>query len=193
VGFEGIDLMLFNPLLVSKCVLAMALAVFAVPAVWAAGDDVTTPPAPTPTPRCPDGQIHDKKAGKCVPVKSSSLNETDRYQAVRELAYAQRYTAASLVLDAMADQLDDRVLTYRGFLMRKTGRFDQALTYYRSAMEKNPSNLLVRSYMGQGFVESGDLAAARRQHEEILARGGQGTWAEVSLRDALASGRTYRY
>ena len=185
--------MLFNPLLVSKCVLAMALAVFAVPAVWAAGDDVTTPPAPTPTPRCPEGQIHDKKAGKCGPVKSSSRNDTDRYQAVRELAYAQRYTAASLVLDAMADQLDDRVLTYRGFLMRKTGRLDQAATYYRSAIEKNPNNLLVRSYMGQGFVESGDLAAARRQHEEILARGGQGTWAEVSLRDALASGRTYRY
>jgi tetratricopeptide (TPR) repeat protein len=173
--------------------LAIALTVFAVPVVLAAGDDVTTPPAPTPTPRCPDGQIHDKKAGKCVPVKSSSLSDTDRYQAVRELAYAQRYTAASLVLDAMADQLDDRVLTYRGFLMRKTGRFDQALTYYRSAIEKNPSNLLVRSYMGQGFVESGDLVAARRQHEEILARGGQGTWAEVSLRDALASGRTYRY
>ena len=185
--------MLFNALLVSKYVMAMALAVVAVPVVLAAGDDVTTPPAPTPTPRCPDGQIHDKKAGKCVPVKSSSLNDTDRYQAVRELAYAQRYTAASLVLDAMTDQQDDRVLTYRGFLMRKTGRFDQALTYYQSAIEKNPSNLLVRSYMGQGFVESGDRAAARRQHEEILARGGQGTWAEVSLRDALASGRTYRY
>ena len=185
--------MLFNALVVSKYALAMALAVFAAPMVLAAGDDATTPPAPTPTPRCPEGQIHDKKAGKCVPVKSSSLNDTDRYQAVRELAYAQRYTAASLVLDAMTDQLDDRVLTYRGFLMRKTGRFDQAATYYRSAIEKNPNNLLVRSYMGQGFVESGDLAAARRQHEEILARGGQGTWAEVSLRDALASGRTYRY
>lgn len=185
--------MLFNPHLVSKCALVMALAVFAVPMVLAAGDDATTPPAPTPTPRCPEGQIHDKKAGKCMPVKSSSLNDTDRYQAVRELAYAQRYTAASLVLDAMTDQLDDRVLTYRGFLMRKPGRLDQAATYYRSAIEKNPSNLLVRSYMGQGFVESGDVAAARRQHEEILARGGQGTWAEVSLRDALASGRTYRY
>lgn len=185
--------MRLNTRLVSKYLLYMALAVCAVPAVLAAGDDVTTPPTPTPTPRCPEGQIHDKKADKCVPVKSSSLSDTDRYQAVRELAYAQRYTAASLVLDAMTDQLDDRVLTYRGFLMRKTGRFDQALTYYRSAIEKNPGNLLVRSYMGQGFVESGDLAAARRQHEEILARGGQGTWAEVSLRDALASGRTYRY
>ena len=185
--------MLFNAFLLPRCVLAIALAFAAIPSAFAAGDDVTTPPAPTPTPRCPDGQIHDQKAGKCVPVKSSSLDDKDRYQAVRELAYAERYAAASLVLDAMTDQLDDRVLTYRGFLMRKTGRLDQAVTYYLSAIEKNPSNLLVRSYMGQGFVESGDLAAARRQHEEILARGGKGTWAEVSLRDALVSGRTYRY
>lgn len=185
--------MLYNTRFLPRCVLAIALAVLAIPSSFAAGDDVTTPPAPTPTPRCPDGQIHDQKAGKCVPVKSSSLDDKDRYQAVRELAYAERYTAASLVLDAMSNQQDDRVLTYRGFLMRKTGRLDQAVTYYRSAIEKNPNNLLVRSYMGQGFVESGDLAAARRQHEEILARGGKGTWAEVSLRDALASGRTYRY
>ena len=87
-------------------------------------------------PRCPDGQIHDKKTGKCVPAKTSSLDDKDRYQAVRELAYAERYAAASMVLDAMTDPLDDRVLTYRGFLMRKTGRLDQALSYYRSAIEK---------------------------------------------------------
>lgn len=175
-------------------VLALAiLAILAIPAALAAGDDTTTPPLPTPTPLCPDGQIHDQKAGKCVPVKSGALSDGERYQAVRELAYAQRYAAAALVLDAIADQLDDRVLTYRGFLMRKTGRLDQASRYYQAAIDRNPNNLLVRSYMGQGFVESGDLAAARRQHEEILARGGKGSWAEVSLRDALASGRTYRY
>lgn len=185
--------MLFKTYLLPKCVLAIALALLAIPSAFAAGDDVTTPPAPTPTPRCPNGQIHDQKAGKCVSVKSSSLNDKDRYQAVRELAYAERYIAASLVLDTMTDQFDDRVLTYRGFLMRKTGRIDQAVAYYRSAIEMNPNNLLVRSYMGQGFVESGDLAAARSQHEEILARGGKGTWAEISLSDALASGRTYRY
>jgi Tfp pilus assembly protein PilF len=90
-------------------------------------------------------------------------------------------------------QRDDRVLTYRGFLKRKLGQMDQAVHYFQTAVDKNPNNLLVRSYLGQGFVESGDLDAARRQHEEILARGGQGTWAEVSLRGPLASGRTYRY
>lgn len=182
-----------NTPFISRHALAAALAIFATSAVFAAGDDVTTPPPPTPTPRCPDGQIHDPKAGRCVPAKSSGLSDRERYQAVRELAYAQRYTAAALVLDTMSDQKDDRVLTYRGFLMRKTGRLDQAVSYYQAALDRNPDNLLVRSYMGQGFVESGNLDAARRQHEEILARSGKGTWAEVSLRDALASGRTYGY
>lgn len=171
----------------------LALTLLSPFAAHAAGDDATAPPAPTPTQRCPNGQIHDAKAGKCVPVKSSSLDDKDRYQAVRELAYAERYLAAEMALDAMTDQQDDRVLTYRGFLMRKTGRLEQAFDYYRTALEKNPNNLLVRSYMGQGFVTSGELGAARQQHEEILTRGGQGSWAEVSLRNALASGRTYRY
>lgn len=179
--------------LVPSRALAFALAVFSAAPVLAAGDDLTSPPPPTPTVRCPEGQIHDQTAGKCVPVTSNSLDDQDRYRAVRELAYAERYAAAALVLDAMSNQQDDRVLTYRGFLMRKTGRFDLAVSHYRSAIERNPDNLLVRSYLGQGFVESGDLAAARRQHEEILARGGHGTWAEASLRTALESGKTYRY
>ena len=177
----------------ARCVLALGAWTLLIPLAFAAGDDVTTPPAPTPTPRCAEGQIHDPKAGKCVPVKSSALSDKDRYEAVRELAYLEKYAAAALVLDAMSDQRDDRVLTYRGFLKRKLGQMDQAVHYYQAAIDKNPNNLLVRSYLGQGFVESGDLYAARRQHEEILARGGQGTWAEVSLRNALASGRTYQY
>jgi tetratricopeptide (TPR) repeat protein len=171
----------------------LALTLVSTSATHAAGDDVTVPPAPTPTQRCPNGQIHDAKAGKCVPVKSNSLDDRDRYQAVRELAYAERYLAAEMALDAMTSQDDDRVLTYRGFLMRKTGRLEQAFQYYRAAIDKNPNNFLVRSYMGQGFVELGELGSARQQHQEILSRGGQGTWAEVSLRTALASGRTSNY
>lgn len=177
----------------ARCALALGAWALLIPLAFAAGDDTTSPPAPTPTPRCPEDQIHDRKADKCVPVKSSALSDEDRYQAVRELAYLEKYAGATLVLDAMSDQGEDRVLTYRGFLKRKVGQMDQAMRYYRVAIEKNPNNLLVRSYMGQGFVESGDLAAARQQHEEILARGGKGTWAEASLRDALASGRTYGY
>lgn len=176
-----------------RCALALWAWTLVIPLAFAAGDDSTTPPPRTPTPSCPQGQIYDRKLGQCVPVNASVLSDDERYQAVRELAYLERYAAAALVLDALTDPEDDRVLTYRGFLHRKLGQMDEAMRYYKAAIEKNPNNLLVRSYMGQGLVTSGDLSAARRQHQEILARGGQGTWAEVSLRDALASGRSYRY
>lgn len=172
---------------------AALLTVFVSLSSYAAGDDSTAPPPSTPTQRCADGKIHDSKSGKCVPVKSNVLSDSERYQAVRELAYAERYLAAELALDAMTHQQDDRVLTYRGFLMRKTGRFDQAVRFYKSAIDTNPNNLLVRSYLGQGYVVSSQLHEARQQHNEIMARGGQGTWAEISLRTALSSGQTYRY
>ena len=111
----------------------------------------------------------DAKSNKCVPAKSSALDDKDRYQAVRELAYAEQYVAAALVLDAMANQRDDQVLTYRGFLLRKTGHFEKAMTVYESAVAANPNNLLVRSYMGQGLVEAGGLLGAQKQHQEILS------------------------
>jgi hypothetical protein len=130
----------YRPVFQTRLVCASSLTLLTIP--MAAGDDVTTPP--TPTPRYPAGQIHEQKAGKCVPAKSSSLTDNAPDQAVR-------------VLDTMTDSSDDRVLT------------------------------------DSGLVEAGDLAAARRQHDEILARGGKGTWAEESLRTALSSGRTYRY
>ena len=47
--------------------------------------------------------------------------------------------------------------------------------------------------MGQAFVETGDLVAARRQLLEISAHGGAGTWPETSLRQAIMTGTTYNY
>ena len=173
--------------------LTVMLTALAIAPAFAAGDDTTAPPKPTPTPRCPSGQIHDQKSNTCVSAKSNALDDKDRYQAVRELAYAEKYASAALVLDAMANQQDDQVLTYRGFLLRKTGHFEKAMTVYESAVAANPNNLLVRSYMGQGLVEAGDLVGAQKQHQEILARRGEGTWAEVSLRTALATGKTHSY
>ena len=61
------------------------------------------------------------------------------------------------------------------------------------ALAQNPDNLLARSYMGQGLVLEGDWVGAKRQYDEIIARGGRGTWAEASLRDAITTGTTYTY
>lgn len=177
----------------SALALAGALLALLPAAVRAAGDDTSTPPPPTPTQRCPDGQIYDAKTRQCLPPRSSAFDDGARYAAVRELAYAGRHAAAAAVLDAMEQQGSDQVLTYRGFLARKAGQWEQAVRLYTAAIQANPANLLARSYMGQGHVEAGDTAAARRLLDEIVARGGAGTWAETSLRQAIATGRTADY
>jgi len=167
-------------------ILALAMPGFAM----AAGGGSDTKPA---TAKCKGTQVYDKKTKKCVNAQESNLDSDTLYGAVRELAYAGRYMDAQGVLTAMPDQKDDRVLTYWGFTHRKMGNGDLARTYYQAALTRNPDNLLARSYMAQGMISDGDMDGAIAQWREIKARGGEGTWAETSLREAIRTGITYNY
>lgn len=158
------------------------------------GTTWTNPPKPTETTKeCKGVRVWDEKKKRCVKPKNSFLDTDTLYGAVRELAYAGRYDDAQGVLSAMTDQSDDRVLTYWGFTHRKLGQIELANAYYDKAIATNPDNILARSYMGQGFVEQGKLDLAIAQWREIKARGGEGSWAEVSLREAIRTGTTYSY
>ncbi|MDX2482780.1 MAG: hypothetical protein QNK42_03890 [Pseudodonghicola sp.] len=158
------------------------------------GGSDSTPPKPTETTgTCEGVQVWDPETETCVDPKEGALDADTLYRAVRELAYAGRYTDAQGVLRAMPDQGADRVLTYWGFTHRKMGHRVLARSFYERALAANPDNLLARSYMGQGFVADGDTDAAIAQWREIKARGGAGSWAEASLREAIRSGLTYNY
>lgn len=170
-------------------VTALALPVSA----FAAGDDSTSPPKETKTKTCLGKRVYDEDKGRCVRPDKSSFNQQELIDAAREKAYAGRYHDAIGVLDVMADQNSDIVLTYRGFTARKLGNLDLANMYYERAIAANPDNILARSYMAQGMVEAGDKVAAVTQLREIRARGGQGTWADQSLAQALETGRGYNY
>lgn len=166
--------------------------------VFAAGDEqsgtVAKPPTTTETTReCRGVRVWDPARKRCVRPKGASLDDGTLYRAVRELAYAGRYNDAQGVLRVMSDQSDDKVLTYWGFTYRKMGKGDLARAYYQQAIDRNPDNLLARSYMGQGFIEDGETDAAITQWREIKARGGEGSWAEASLREAIRTGFTYSY
>lgn len=161
---------------------------------FAAGGGTSTAPKPTnTTKKCLFGRVYDKATNKCVRPKESKLSEEELYQAVRELAYDGQYLHAQDVLQAMPDQTDDRVLTYWGFTHRKLGNVELANIFYQQAIETNPNNILARSYMGQGYVTEGKTELAIAQWREIKARGGEGTWAEQSLREAIRTGLTYSY
>ncbi len=156
-------------------------------AAHAAGGGDDTPS----TPKCKKGFVYDKKTRKCLQA-DSSLDTQTLYENVRELAYAGRYIEAQDVL-ALMPQADDRTLTYLGFTNRKLGRVDVAMEYYQQALATNPANILARSYMAQGFVEQGKIAEAIVELQKIRKHGGTGTWAEASLKTAIATGQTFNY
>ncbi|MEP3298594.1 MAG: hypothetical protein ABJO27_19340 [Pseudoruegeria sp.] len=157
---------------------------------YAAGSDSSDSPPP---PKCENGEVWDEKTERCAGAKESHLNDDTLYQATREYAYAGQYEPAEITLAAMSDQTDDRVLTYKGFIARKTGQMEIAMDYYHRAITQNPNNLLARSYMGQGLVDAGQHGAALDQLVEIRLRGGKDLWVETALAEALLTGETAAY
>ncbi|MCX7888164.1 MAG: tetratricopeptide repeat protein [Rhodobacteraceae bacterium] len=163
--------------------------------VFAAGSsDDSDPPAKTETTtKCDEGLVWDEEKKECVKPDDQSLNDDERFRAVREYAYYGAPEAGLAVLASMTEGDTDRVMTYRGFLNRKAGDIETGMMWYARALEVNPDNLLARSYRGQAFVEQGRLDLARLELAEIVARGGTGGWPERALRQAIATGQTVSY
>jgi tetratricopeptide (TPR) repeat protein len=158
---------------------------------FAAGSDNTEPPVKTKTTEeCKNGQIWDEKKAECVNPQSGALSDDELYKAARELAYDGQYDNALKVLAAAENQNDPRILNYKGFANRKSGRVEEGMAYYQAALAIDPNYILARSYMGQALVAEGDFLAARDQLNEIEARGGRETWAYAALEKALLGEET---
>ena len=160
----------------------------------AAGSDDSQPPTPTETTtKCEKGTVWDEKTKACIKAEDQSLNDDQRFGAVRELAYAGRYGEATAVLAAMREGETSRVMTYRGFLLRQTGHVEAGIAAYERAIALDPANNLARSYYGQLLVQMDELALAGDQLTQIRAHGGSGTWAETALATAIETGVTYTF
>jgi tetratricopeptide (TPR) repeat protein len=147
------------------------LAIWTMPA-QAAGDT---------TPQCRQGLVWDAGQNKCVePAPSASESETI-YQQGRELAETGRYGEAIIVLSRLANGGDPRVLNYLGFAHRMEGRVRVGLGYYREALRIDPDHVLARAYMGEAFLQMGDLDAALAQLAEIEKRCGRDCHAYAEL------------
>lgn len=127
----------------------------------------------TVTPKCKKGKIWSKRRKKCVIIKKSSLVDDENiYQTGRDLAIRGRYGDAIQVLSFAYNKSDPRVLNYLGYAHRKAGRVDVGLGYYKEALRIDPDYTLVREYMGEAFLQKGDLVSANVQLKEIEARCG---------------------
>ncbi len=118
--------------------------------------------------KCIKGKAWDRKKRKCIAEeKSSSLDQNEIFNRGRELALATLYQDAIGVLALAPDQSDPRVLNIIGFANRKMGNMPKAFEYYHAAIASDPEFPLVREYLGEAYVEIGQLEKARQQLSQL--------------------------
>lgn len=92
-----------------------------------------------------------------------SVTETDLGW-VRAKIRAKDYQAALQELQELAkDNEDADVYNLLGFTSRKTGDYTNALTYYTKALALDPDHKGAREYLGELYVETGQLDKAKEQ------------------------------
>ena len=103
-------------------------------------------------------------------VDNMSSTDAPDLTSVRAKIKAKDYTAALAELRDLAEDTQQAdVYNLLGFTLRKTGDFKTSLTYYTKALELQPDHKAAREYLGELYVETGNLAKAKEQLS-ILAK-----------------------
>jgi Flp pilus assembly protein TadD len=83
---------------------------------------------------------------------------------VRAKIKAKDYAAALAELRNLAEDTQQAdVYNLLGFTLRKTGDFKTSLTYYTKTLELQPDHKAAREYLGELYVETGNMEKAREQ------------------------------
>ena len=89
---------------------------------------------------------------------------------VRAKIKAKDYVAALAELRNIAEDTQQAdVYNLLGFTLRKTGDFKTSLTYYTKALELQPDHKAAHEYLGELYIQTGDMAKAKEQLD-VLAR-----------------------
>ena len=95
-----------------------------------------------------------------------NMNSTDApdLTSVRAKIKAMDYAGALAQLRKLADDVQHAdVYNLLGLALRKTGDFRTSLTYYTKAIEMAPEHKAAREYLGELYVETGNIEKAREQ------------------------------
>ena len=106
-------------------------------------------------------------------------------QPAAQLAEQGRYGEAITILSLAADKTDPRILNYLGYSHRKAGRVTVGLGYYQEALRHDPNYTLVREYMGEAYLQQGNVEAAKEQLTEIEKRCGKGCEEYAELAEQI--------
>lgn len=103
-------------------------------------------------------------------VQSASLQTGDvMYTEAIRLINVGEYDLAIAELRSAGEILGPHpdVLTYLGFAHRQKGETSEALSFYQTALTIAPDHLSANEYLGEFYVELGDLDRAKAQLEKL--------------------------
>jgi len=97
-------------------------------------------------------------------VDNMESTDAPDLSSVRAKIKANYYAAALAELRDLAEDTQQAdVYNLLGFTLRKTGDFKTSLTYYTKALELQPDHKAAREYLGELYVETGNIAKAKEQ------------------------------
>jgi Flp pilus assembly protein TadD len=97
-------------------------------------------------------------------VDNMSSTDAPDLTSVRAKIKAEDYAAALAELRDLAEDTQQAdVYNLLGFTLRKTGDFKTSLTYYIKALELQPDHKAAREYLGELYVEIGNMEKAKEQ------------------------------
>src|SRR6476646_7632159 len=107
---------------------------------------------------------------------------------VRAKIKAKDYQAALVELRTLADTHQHAdVYTLMGFSLRKTGDYTAALTFYKKALDFDANHKGAREYLGELYVETGQLPNAREQLAALAKLCPQGCEEREDLERAISA------
>jgi predicted Zn-dependent protease len=112
------------------------------------------------------------KAKTKAKPKDTRLDQDQVYSVAYWQAKGGQYAAALATLRTAENQDDPRIQTMIGFTLRKLGQVDQAMGYYQRVLAAHPDRTTTRQYLGEAFLQIGDVGRAREQLAEIGKRCG---------------------
>jgi tetratricopeptide (TPR) repeat protein len=121
---------------------------------------------------CGVGEAWHSAADACVDGRSAALSDEDLYLAGRDLGQEGRYAEALKLFFLMRDRHQARVLSSIGYSTRKLGDVDKGIDYYHQALAIDANYTKVREYLGEAYLQKGDIGKAKEQLMEIADRCG---------------------
>jgi Flp pilus assembly protein TadD len=125
--------------------------------------------------------------GPVFAVDSTTATDAPDLSAVRTMIEARNFEGSIAALDAMIDRGVQHADVYNllGFSLRKAGDTRGALTYYNKALDFDPNHKGALEYLGELYVEIGDLDSARANEARLATLCPQGCEELEDLRNAI--------